>query len=76
MFDVRGGKALVSLGQAGAFADCANLIVISIPASVTHIAEDAFAGCSDLRISGMPGTCAETFALKYGIPFIPVGSAG
>ncbi len=39
----------VSIGSR-AFADCKNLLYVRIPASVTYIAEDAFAGCEQAVI--------------------------
>jgi len=48
-----------------AFADCANLVRVEIPASVTEIAVDAFAGCGDFEIIAPEGSYAAEFAQMY-----------
>jgi len=45
-----------------AFADCGNLVQLSIPASVLSIADDAFSGCSGITIIAPEGSAAQTFA--------------
>ena len=53
-----------------AFANCENMRVIYIPASVTSIASNAFTGCpGGLVIIGANGTYAQTFAQTYGYQF-------
>ena len=53
---------------AKAFADCAMLRRVEIPASVAVIAEDAFEGCShELVIVTPKGSAAESFAQAHGI---------
>ena len=56
-----------------AFAYCAQLQVIEIPASVTDIDPTAFAGHMDsLVILTTPGSAAQTFAETYGILCVTV----
>ena len=56
--------------ESNAFADCENLLVIRIPASVESIAEYAFPGCtSSLCIYGIPQSAAYNFAIKKGYHF-------
>lgn len=52
-----------------AFADCENLAVIEIPASVETIAQDAFDGCSGFTIVGDEGSAAQQFAIDAGLTF-------
>ena len=53
---------------AKAFADCATLRRVEIPASVAVIAEDAFEGCSNELVIVTPkGSAAERFAQAHGI---------
>lgn len=53
--------------QSRAFANCANLERIEIPASVKTIAEDAFTGCpGDLTIVAPSYSAAKTFADQHG----------
>ena len=50
-----------------AFADCTQLTSITIPASVTEIADDAFDGCSGVTIVTSQGSAADTaFSNKSG----------
>lgn len=56
--------------DARAFAQ-SGLMYISIPASVTTIAEDAFDGCPLVIIYAAPGSAAEQLALRKGIPCLP-----
>lgn len=51
-----------------AFADCPNLREIRIPASVTSIADDAFAGCQDLIIMCPYESTAWQYGSDHGIP--------
>ncbi|MCI7028284.1 MAG: leucine-rich repeat protein [Clostridiales bacterium] len=51
---------------ARAFADSANLRTITIPASVTSIAADAFDGCTDLTIRTSKGSYASRYAAAHG----------
>ena len=51
-----------------AFADCAQLRGVRIPASVTSISDDAFAGCaSDLVILTTQDSAAQAFAGRLGM---------
>ena len=53
-----------------AFANCSQLVFISIPESVTEIADDALDGCGNAVIlCGIDSKAAE-FAVKNGIPYI------
>lgn len=56
-----------------AFANCAELLQIHIPESVTSIAADAFDGLrkNGFIIIGDPGSYAETYAAANGYVFIP-----
>ena len=47
-----------------AFADCADLVQVVIPASVDRIAEDAFEGCNTLIIAAPNGSAAQQYALS------------
>lgn len=51
-----------------AFADCANLKCITLPDSVSHIAEDAFENTPDVVIFANVGSYAWQWAEKQGIP--------
>lgn len=63
------GEHTRSIGSR-AFADCKNLIEITIPSSVTSIAVDAFAGCpGELVIIGAPGSAAHAYADAHGYRF-------
>jgi hypothetical protein len=69
---VRLGDEVESIGS-GAFAECADLEEIYIPATVTSIGSDAFAGCSDhLCIRGYANSFAEAYARNNGIQFLPI----
>ena len=60
---------------ARAFANCASLTEVHIPASVTSIAEDAFVGCPNLMIyASMPSTGAD-FASDHDIAWFNVSNA-
>ena len=52
-----------------AFADCENLRTVTIPASVTEIAETAFNGCKDITIIGS-GDAAQAIAEYYRFTFV------
>lgn len=52
-----------------AFANCMRLRRITIPASVSLIADDAFKGCGMLIIEGQSGSYAESFAQSIGAVF-------
>ena len=54
---------------ANAFNYCKQLHFITIPASVTSIADTAFLYHGELTIRGYAGSYAETYANKYYIPF-------
>ncbi len=51
-----------------AFADCANLKCITLPDSVSYIAEDAFENTPDVVIFASVGSYAWQWAEKQGIP--------
>lgn len=53
---------------ARAFAGCVNLVEVSIPVSVTSIANDAFAGSPGVTIRTTMGSAAYHFARLHGIP--------
>ena len=54
----------------GAFHECTKLTSITIPDAVKEIADDAFSYCYNLKIiRGYTGSCAETYAKKYGYTF-------
>ncbi len=54
----------------GAFCD-SSLSRLIVPASLTHIADDAFVGCeSSITLCGSPDTPAQHYAQKHGIAFI------
>ena len=53
-----------------AFADCANLKYIYIPAATKTIAADAFDGVNSLTILGANGSTAEEYATVHGYTFI------
>lgn len=53
-----------------AFAQCAALEMAEIPASVTSIADDAFAGSERLVIVTAEGSYAQTYATNHGIPCV------
>jgi len=55
---------------AHAFADCAQLQYIYIPAACTEIAPDAFEGVSDLTILGPADSAAQRFASAHGLRFL------
>ena len=55
---------------AHAFADCAQLQYIYIPATCTEIAADAFEGISDLTILGPADSAAQRFASAHGFRFL------
>ena len=58
-----------------AFADC-DLRQITIPASVTQIAPDAFEGCQNLVIRGYVGSFAEQYAEQYHYEFRVIDPRG
>ena len=63
-------ESLVSIGNR-AFAECADMQMITIPASVRTIAADAFAGCSALTTFIVEeGSAAEEFAAGQGYVII------
>lgn len=56
---------------AAAFADCPNLATITIPASVTTIADNAF-NAQWLTIFGAEGSFAQSYAAEKGYTFAPM----
>ena len=61
-------NTLERIGQR-AFAGCGSLRQIYLPRNVVSIASNAFEGCTDLCIWGIPGTMAEYFAKGNGYTF-------
>jgi len=53
-----------------AFASCAALEIVVLPASATSIAADAFDGCSGLTIIAPDGSAARTLAEELGITWL------
>ena len=53
-----------------AFAQCAALEMAEIPASVTSIADDAFAGSERLVNVTAEGSYAQIYATNHGIPCV------
>lgn len=53
-----------------AFEFCEGLSAIAIPNSVTTIGGGAFVGCKKLTIKCTSGSCAETYAKSFDIPFV------
>ena len=51
-----------------AFANCPNLTRVTIPASVTSISGNPFAGCGTVVIVTPEGSTADQFAAQYGFP--------
>ena len=66
------GNRVSAIG-ARAFADCAMLAYIYIPASVESIDENTFQGDGDFIIGCAEGSAAEQFARDNGIDYILVG---
>lgn len=59
----------VSIG-ASAFANCTQLESVSLPASVSFIADDAFAGIDHLLISAPAGSYAASWTINHGYTLI------
>ena len=59
------GNQVTTIGPR-AFKDCSALHRITIPASVTEIAEDAFEGCTNLTVVCEQDSAAWFFALEQG----------
>ncbi len=57
--------------ESRAFAACADLEEVVLPASVTYIAEDAFAGSNQVTITAPAGSYAATWAESHGIDVKP-----
>ena len=53
-----------------AFADCRNLLKVTLPESVSSIAEDAFEGCRGFVIEAPSGSYALEYAKKHGYAYI------
>ena len=56
--------------ESRAFADCANLVMITLPRSVTSIAPDAFDGSGDLVIAAPAGSYAQQYAAEHEMTFM------
>ena len=67
---VTGGEILY-----GAFSNCSGLTGVTIPGSVTTIADYAFAGCDQLRDIQYAGTCKQWAAIQIGEDNEPLNSA-
>lgn len=63
------GENITSIGAAS-FMNCHQLRLITIPASVETIDEDAFSNCPNLVILCREGSVAQNYALENGIPCI------
>ena len=61
--------ASVNTIEARAFADCASLRAIYIPATVTGVNNLALDGCENVTVHGVRGTEAERFAIAAGFTF-------
>ncbi|NMP38069.1 MAG: leucine-rich repeat protein [Clostridiales bacterium] len=57
-----------------AFEICTSLTSVFIPESVTEISSDSFFGCTALTIYGFAGSYAQSYANKYIIPFVEIGT--
>ena len=55
-----------------AFADCAQLAFIRIPASCAAIAADAFEGCGDTVIACAADSPAYRYAAEHGMAYLIV----
>ena len=55
-----------------AFANIKTLKVINLPASVTYIGKNAFAGSDKVILTGIPGSYSRAWARENGIPFHPI----
>lgn len=53
-----------------AFSACPQLRIVTIPISVTDIADNAFEGCNYVGIICAGGSAAEIFAANKGIPYV------
>ena len=62
------GDQVSSIGSR-AFANCARLAYIFIPASVTGIADDAFSGSENVVVGCRKNSAAHTFAKSKGLAF-------
>ena len=58
------GDSVTAIG-AGAFRNCNRLVWISLPDSLTEIAEDAFEGCISVTVECSEGSAAYTYALSH-----------
>ena len=63
--------SVTSIGEY-AFAYCSGLTSVTIPRSVTKIEGGAFDNDEKLTIYGYRDSYAETFALRYNIPFVQI----
>ena len=63
------GGQITAIGR-NAFKDCANLLLIEIPASVSEIGSNAFSGCPKLTILCLEHSPAHQYALDNGIRVI------
>lgn len=71
-FEVVKIPSTVTSIEARAFADCANLRQIEIPAAA-QIADTAFDGVTGLTIFGTAGSPAAAFAAAHGYTFVNIG---
>ena len=63
------GGSVTAIG-ARAFANCAALVYIDIPAGVTDIADDVFADSPNVTIGCASGSAAWNYANAHGIPVV------
>ena len=60
-------EGITAVGER-AFADCENLILATLPATLESIDPTAFAGSDALTLLCAPGSAAEAFAAEQNIP--------
>ena len=56
--------------ESRAFADCQNLVLITLPASVSFIADDAFEGCGGFVLAAPAGSYAIAYAQRKGYDYV------
>ena len=60
------GAPVTTIGR-GAFADCVTLAGVTLPASVTDIADNAFIGCGRITFTVESGSYAEAWCQSHGL---------
>ncbi len=68
-------KGVGSLGSSesvgyGVFENCLNLSRVVLPANLSYINDNTFAGCRDLTVIGSDGSCARQYADSNGLSFV------